>query len=248
MDKFKELFTESKIHNNDIFYHMFCVNDALDRFLRTYSKIQLSGLINKIDFIYINCVGKNKHIYSQKIHKLPKVNINIGNHDRDESETLNILRRFCINNIDGNVLYLHSKGSSKPNCKYRKLCKECMEYFLVEEHKKCLKILETHDNCGVNLQESFYLYHRDIFGKGGVRIPIQQNNQHVASWYCGNFWWATNRYISKLDKCAADSRFDSEVRFLFPSRSKFHNLYNPPGPFYKTLVYRKLYTEKESLI
>jgi hypothetical protein len=251
MDPFKIVFDGLDYTNsqNNIFYHMFCVNDALERFERAYLKIKLSGLLYKTNNIFVNCVGQHKNKFGILIKNKPKVNIIIGEHCKDESETLNLLRDFCItNNKIGNILYMHTKGVTSPKNKSKNYWADCMQYFLVEEHEKCLKILETHDNCGVNLRESFYLYHKDIFGKGRVRVPIQQNSQRVASWYAGNFWWATNKYISKLDECKADSRFDSEVRFLFPSSSKFHNLYNPPGPFYKTLVHRKLYTKKKSLI
>jgi hypothetical protein len=47
---------DTKIRNN-IFYHMFCINDAVSRFTRTYSKIVLSGLIDIIDNIYVNCIS-----------------------------------------------------------------------------------------------------------------------------------------------------------------------------------------------
>jgi hypothetical protein len=251
MDLFESLFEKNSgsIHENNIFYHMYCINDAIDRFEKVYLKIKLSGLLYKINNIFVNCVGQHKNKFGTLINNKPKVNVIIGEHCKDESETLNLLRDFCITNNElGNILYMHSKGVSATKNKSKNYWADCMQYFLVEEHEKCLKILETHDNCGVSLKESLYLYHEDIFGKGGVHTPIQQNSQRVASWYCGNFWWATNKYISKLDECKADSRFDSEVRFLFPSRSKFYNLYDPPGPFYKTLVYRKLYTKKEPLI
>jgi hypothetical protein len=247
MDPFKIVFDGLDYTNsqNNIFYHMFCVNDALDRFLRTYSKIQLSGLINKTDFIYINCVGKNKHIYSQKIHQLPKVNINIGNHDRDESETLNILRRFCINNINGNVLYLHSKGSSKPNCKYRKLWKECMEYFLIEEYEKCLSLLYDFDSCGVELLGS-YRNKKILRDPNILKIDNQNKSNIQTSWYAGNFWWAKNYYISKLKPCTDNSRWDSEFKFLSPHLGRCYNLYSLPDnkQFHKNLIHRDIYTKK----
>ena len=218
---------------------MFCVNDALERFLRTYSKIQLSGIINEIDFIYINCVGKNKHIYSQKIYNLPKVNINIGDHHKDESETLNILRNFAIANPIGNSLYLHSKGASKQKShKFNSIPKkeyeynvqtwiDCMEYFLIEDYKNCLKILESYDNCGI-----FFV-----------------NPNHNKSAYAGNFWWATNKYLSTLNKCSKISRHRAEYRFLIPHLSNYKELYSNYKNFmYKYPIHRNLYTKQPSLL
>lgn len=235
--------------NNNIFYHMYCVNDAIDRFEKAYLKIKLSGLLYKTDNIFVNCVGDHKNQFSTLISNNIKVNIIIGEHCKDESETLNLLRDFCItNNEHGNILYMHSKGVTAPKNKSKNYWADCMQYFLVEEHEKCLLILKNYDNCGVNFKQCRSLYKKGTFSKGKEYISTKKNKQLKASCYAGNFWWATNKYISKLDRCGSYNRFDSEFRFLFPARSKFYNLYDPPGPFFKTLVYRKLYTKKEPLI
>lgn len=217
----------------NIFYHMFCINDAFERFNRTYNKIIKSGLINSINNIYINCVGPKQTIIYDKIETL---NINnkiikiMGNDSNGESETLNMLRDFALINPFGKTLYLHSKGCWRTNkINNQKSLRDwidCMEFFLIEQFEECLNILNTHDNCGI------------LFKK-------------ISDWaseYSGNFWWSTNLYISKLYKCLKHNRFYAESRFLFPHRSKYFELYSYAGNLYHTEHPRILYTNKPPLI
>ena len=236
MNKFEQLFIENKIHNNDIFYHMYCVNDAVSRFHKTYRKIQLSGLLNNVNNIFVNCVGQHKKEMIKEIRKLDKIVATVGAHASDESETLNVLRKFCTTNNRGNVLYLHSKGvSRKYHNKFNYLTEEklsfniqtwidCMEYFLIEEYNECIKALIDHDTCGIFFDE------------------VPGTNQSA---YSGNFWWSTKKYISRLPKCSSASRHRSEYRFLRPHKSKYKNFFSQYKNYmYKKPIERYLYTDK----
>jgi hypothetical protein len=67
MDPFDIVFDSStNKKNNNVFYHMFCINDALARFQKTYKKIEYS-LINDIKHIYVNCVGNHKCLFDSPI-------------------------------------------------------------------------------------------------------------------------------------------------------------------------------------
>lgn len=210
---------------NNIFYHMLCINDSLQRYENTYQKIIKSGLIKHIDNIFVNCVGKNKEYNSEQLKNYQKVTSTIGYHDKDESETLNILRDFAIKNNNGYTLYLHSKGVTAPKDNKRILHKDCMEYFLIEKFDQCFEILKSYDNCGVQFRS----------GKNW-------------SCYTGNFWWSTNKYLKKLDKCKNDHRFQSESHFLKPLFSKYKCLYKPPESFLSAPIYRKLYIQNDPLV
>jgi len=48
-----------------IFYHMYCVNDCLKRFVNTYNKISSSYLIQKVDKINVILVGPEKEKLKQ---------------------------------------------------------------------------------------------------------------------------------------------------------------------------------------
>ncbi len=158
-----------------IFYHMLCVNDYKDRFEKTYSKIKTSGLIDLTAMIFVNCVGDEKENGVEFLKQYEKVIPSTGDCDTDESSTLIKLWEIC-QIYDSNVLYLHSKGVTKPENINIQSWVDLMEYFAIEDFEKCFKALTMYDTCGVNL--SF------------------QPMKH----YSGNFWWANSKYIRTRDK------------------------------------------------
>tara|TARA_A100001037_G_scaffold306597_1_gene353122 strand:- start:43024 stop:43698 length:675 start_codon:yes stop_codon:yes gene_type:complete len=172
----------------NIFYHLLCINDGIERFTKTYDKIKKYKLLESTEKIFVNCVGENQLKFSESISHLPKVEIILGKNDKNESETINLMREFAINN-DGFSLYLHAKGvwRSKTHLNRRnKVCGECldsyidfMEFFVIEKFYHCVEMLKTYKTCGCNLMRS----------KAGH------------SYYSGNFWWTRNDYIASLPEC-----------------------------------------------
>lgn len=225
--------TKEKTVRNTVFYHMYCINDAINRFDRTYRKIRASGLLNNIDMIFVNCVGPNSSLCYDKIKFYDKINIKIGSNHKNESETLNKLRNFCIHNPQGNILYLHSKGVSRAfNANTNSLSIQdwidYMEYFLIENYNECLLYLNSFDSVGVN---------QKINNRGNVR-------------YSGNFWWAKNSYISLVPKCL-NRKLYCELEFLSNKSKKHKCLYRSSvgWPQWKTQRYpRYLYTDKKEII
>jgi hypothetical protein len=222
---------------------MLCINDAMRRFERTYKKIVLSGLINNIDHIYVNCVGDNKEEFASSCSLFEKVKSSCSNDSGSETDTLNILKNFCINNPDGNVLYLHSKGVTKTyDESYWKAQAvqswiDCMEYFLIEKHEDCLKILLDYDNCGINyIEHSTWAYKKLRFIH--------------SSHYSGNFWWSRNAYIAKRPDCSNQNRWHAEMTFLQPALSRYYNLFNTPNSLspYNYAFDRNVYTNTEPLV
>jgi hypothetical protein len=230
---FDQVFTQDNQvinSNNNIFYHMFCINDAVQRFLTTYEKIENFGLINHIQNIYINCVGPNKIDFSKQIiqqKNIHKLVISVGSYDKGEAETLDLLRNFAIKNPTGNILYLHSKGVWRLN--NTKAIKDftisseqlktnvqswidCMEYFLIEKYKDCFNYLdiENYETCGIFFKQDNYI-------------------KNSPSLYCGNFWWSKNLYIRKLKPCLRNNRWNAEYRFLSPANSKYKDMFKYKG-------------------
>jgi len=218
-DIFDQFFLQ--VNNINIFYHLLCINDGVDRFLKTYNKIRDSGLLAKIDHIYVNIVGNNQARCMKHLFGLNKVSISSGIVHNNESDTLNLMRNFCIKHPQGIVLYLHSKGvvrQSDPKITVKEGLQDWidyMEYFLIERHKTCLKILShkttssTNNNikpnmCGVNL----YGHH-----------------------YSGNFWWAKNEYLATTQPCKNDYMY-CELNFLFSGKNpKPYELHNTKFPW-----------------
>ena len=164
------------MNNIQIFYHMYCISDSLSRFDNTYNKIKNSSLLEKIEKINVVLVGpdteKNKeHLkFYHKVETIVKTNIHT------EAETLHMLWNYCQTN-NGYVLYLHSKGVTRPDNEYKFILdwRDLMEYFLIEKFELCLSALEIYDVCGVNYFSGKFKPH-----------------------FSGNFWWATTNYVKKL--------------------------------------------------
>ena len=162
--------------NIEVFYHMYCVNDCVDRFLKTYNKIQESGLLDACNNVNVVLVGDDKvERYKTKINFLKKVKTTCFSSDtKGEMNTLKTIQDFCQSAQDVQVLYLHSKGVSRGKNKNIESWVNYMEYFLIEQYSNCLEKLKEHDTVGV-----------DLYNK-----PMNH--------YSGNFWWANSNYINTL--------------------------------------------------
>ena len=59
--------------NIEIFYHMFCSNYCVERFISTYNKIKNSGLLQICNNIHIVMVGKQHAYYANQLMGLEKI-------------------------------------------------------------------------------------------------------------------------------------------------------------------------------
>jgi len=170
----------------NVFYHLFCVNNGLEIFLNSYKKMENYNLLENVDNVFVNCVGENQAEFSKEIKNLNKVKINLGKNDKNESETINMLRDFAIDNNTGYSLYLHAKGAWRGSLKGIngagiQSYVDFMEFFLIEKYYHCIDLLKENKSCGVR-RCTYY-------------------NKELTGHYSGNFWWARNDYIASLPKC-----------------------------------------------
>jgi hypothetical protein len=135
-----------------------------------------TGLIQKVDWIYVNNVGQElPSDYFTKFEQSSKFVLNNYSTDANlfELPTLYLLKVFSMNNKRVKVLYLHTKGISryydKNLTKNIKAWTDYMTYFLIEKHDECIKFLDTYYTVGVNLLKNHY---------------------------SGNFWWAMSDYLA----------------------------------------------------
>lgn len=220
--------------NNVIFYHMLCVNDAQYRFKRTYDKIKISGLLDVCDSITVILVGKYKHDYHQYLLNLiqdNKIKYLFSDIDTSEVATINLVFEQATKHMytrkDYNILYLHSKGVTRPNLTSQMVgWADYMEYFLIEEYNKCFQILESYKSCGVLYRE-------------GIRM------------YGGNFWWAKSSLISTLKPLHTNSwRFNCEHWLLNNNVPGFSlcNKFDWAWGFYDKTCQRKEYTKVAEIV
>jgi hypothetical protein len=213
---------------------MLCVNDAQYRFKRTYDKIKISGLLDVCDSITVILVGKYKHDYHQYLLNLiqdDKITYLFSDIDTSEVATINLVFEQATKHMytrkDYNILYLHSKGVTRPHLTSQMVgWADYMEYFLIEEYNKCFQILESYKSCGVLYRE-------------GIRM------------YGGNFWWAKSSLISTLKPLHTNSwRFDCEHWLLNNNVPGFSlcNKFDWAWGFYNKICQRKEYTNIKEII
>lgn len=188
-----------------------------------------SGLVNKLDFIYINNIGiplDSKFICN--LHN----KIVLENYSREltlfENYTIRSIHQFSKLHPDYKILYLHTKGVS-----YQKDHEfvpgilswiKYMMYCLVEKHEECLQLLDIYDVVGTNFRDKTF---------------EQINPPH----YSGNFWWGTTNYMSKLYVDYMIDKYHAEFwlmqqKPLFFNCAILHHLYqvNYPLENYKKQV------------
>tara|TARA_R110000803_G_scaffold202278_1_gene267366 strand:+ start:4406 stop:5062 length:657 start_codon:yes stop_codon:yes gene_type:complete len=212
---------------NHIFYHMFCVNECIDIFTNAFDKIKHSGLYSKTKTIHLHVNGSREDI-SLNILQLPKdPKIQITKHitnTHGEGNTLVALTNFCLNN-DCNVLYLHTKGVTRPNNKNTTAWRNYMEFFMIEKFDECICRLPFKHTIGVDYLE----------------FP----HKH----YSGNFWWSTSEYIkSKYKQCNEVSitnftdRMECEFWLLKGSNHEIYEAHNSNADLYANEYLRSNYT------
>jgi hypothetical protein len=154
-------------------------------------RIDTSGLYEKSNEIYLVINGNISDI---KINlDKEKYKIINSNHDTSKCEfpTLDLLWQHCQESNDLNILYLHTKGVSKPNNKNIESWTEFLSYFNIDLWQDRLNELDKFDCTGVDLKgnpqdiES----HPSLWGWG--KAPLH---------YSGNFWWSKSTHIQKLPR------------------------------------------------
>jgi hypothetical protein len=207
---------------NIIYVHVCCINNYKEVFMYLIQCIKDSGLYDDIQEIRCCILGE----YDPAIFTDEKIKIHAVSPDISLYEvfTINRLYEDCKTE-DMNVLYLHTKGITKPN----NLCilqwVQYLCYFNIYKYKNCLEMLYGHDTVGVNL-----------YREGTVH-------------YSGNFWWATSNYIRTLEPCQYTCYNSPEFWLTEKNKGIYYNLWTSHVNHYHTLYPPKLYiqpTEIES--
>ena len=149
------------------------------------------------DELEVTCINlENNFTEIEKVFEgLDKVNFNKYTNNDYEYEGINKVWEYSQTHL-GKVLYFHSKGVSNQyknketqehsewKSKGVYLWKEIMEHYLIDNYKDCLLQLDSHDQCGVTL-----------------------NNQ----WWWGNFWWSNLSWVKSNPKPSKGDRWYFEA-------------------------------------
>lgn len=122
-------------------------------------------------------MGITKFNLLKEILKHPKVKLEKIVNNSNEILTTKILKDFCDNSEECNILYFHTKGVTKTRYLGEKVDSwtSMMEYFLIEKWEDTIKYLDDYMTVGCQLINKKFGYH-----------------------YSGNFWWSKSSYIKKL--------------------------------------------------
>lgn len=165
-----------------VFYHVFPGENWEDMYLEQLGALLASKLYEQLDYFYIGFNG------SLDLLSLPDKAIACENQNKqEETDTLKALHKWCQDNDDAAVLYMHTKGVSR-RTKYTDDWRHLMEFFCIHNWQECI----THLVLGAdeNTPPS------DLVG-------INWQEQTSMGWhphFSGGFWWANSNYVADLSE------------------------------------------------
>jgi beta-1,4-mannosyl-glycoprotein beta-1,4-N-acetylglucosaminyltransferase len=178
-------------------------NKGVKRLDYLITKIKTSGLIDRLDDIYINNIGIpiEENNYGDKF--------DICNYSDNsklyEIPTINKIKQYSADNPNTNILYLHTKGISYDDANIKENnWIDMMLYFMVDQFELCVEKMNNGTQAiGCNYYDE----------KMNVRSP---------SHFSGNFWWADSSYINTL------SYLDEKNENVNPTDAEFWLCQNNP--------------------
>jgi hypothetical protein len=163
---------------NIIYLHVCCINNYREVFQRLLYHIKNSGLYDEVQEIRCCILGNyDKDFFEQMSDPKLKIFKTDPSHSVYEVFTMNIMHNESQTE-DCNILYLHTKGVTKPHHANVKDWIELMCYFNIYQYKTCISLLNTYDAVGINLKNTPKVH------------------------YSGNFWWSKSSHIKTLPNCA----------------------------------------------
>jgi GR25 family glycosyltransferase involved in LPS biosynthesis len=133
-----------------------------------------------------------------------------------ETPTINFMQEFSQNNSNSYILYLHTKGISYSKDDKENDWIDYMLYFLVEQSKNCISILDNlYDVVGCN-------YSNDL-----DKECFKHTHPFPPPHYSGNFWWANTNYLRTLPLLSIENPDRMTPEFwLFKNTPVFYNLHS----------------------
>jgi hypothetical protein len=181
--------------------------DSLDNILSSIHNSHLYDILDSINIVNIGIpIDENKYKNKDVAGKYTISNIS-NDTSLFEIPTLKIMYQYSkLQKENTNVLYLHTKGIThkKETSIYNNVQDwiQFMLYYLVDNHKMCIKMLKEYDTVSVNYKS--------------------QPKQH----WSGNFWWATTEHILKLNIETLKIKHDAEWFCLSIPNIKLFELHN----------------------
>ncbi|HEV8506482.1 MAG TPA: class I SAM-dependent methyltransferase [Chitinophagaceae bacterium] len=158
-----------------LFYHLACMGNWVDVFREQMQLLQQNGFF-QIDMTVLGT--ENDRNTLKQVCDGYNIRSNIIFYAQEmtnfETPALLAIEEYAKQN-EGYVLYLHSKGVSSPMDETKIKWRRLMMHELVEKWESCMLQLPHYDVIGVNWRE-----------------------MNPTSHFCGNFWYASTRYLRRL--------------------------------------------------
>lgn len=158
-----------------VFYHLACMGNWEEVFEEQLIQLASSGFKE----INLSILGTEENLHKANlIYEKLNIKTFIIFHSPDlryfEAPALLGIEEYA-RRVNGYVLYLHSKGVSNPEDKTKTKWRRLMMRELLENWESCVLKLPHYDAIGVNWRD-----------------------MRPTSHFCGNFWYASTRYLRKL--------------------------------------------------
>lgn len=196
-----------------IFFHIWITGDWKIVAEKMWNRLIDSGLVDIATSINISVLkGSIQNVeYIFRDYNVNYVHVT-SNEKEYERGVLRAIKAHSQKNV-GNVLYVNTFAVNKSKFVGVKDWQEMVIYFLIYNHKYCVKKLLDHDALGVNLEKL-----RE-FTKTSVTDPEQ------AYTFSGNMWWARSSYLSKLPNVG--SRFlDPQIWISTCKTKDLHSIWD----------------------
>ena len=134
-----------------------------------------------------------------------------------ENPTINFMKHFSEKNPNSYMLYIHTKGVRyNPNDNKENDWIDYMLYFLVEQSKLCISILDkNYETVGCN-------YSNDL-----DKECFKYTHPFPPPHYNGNFWWANTNYVRTLPLLSEENQDRNAPEFwLFKNNPTLYNLHS----------------------
>lgn len=208
----------------NVYIHIAIIGTVNSVLLNLINRIKSSGLYDNCNKIYLIYNG-NKDWIDIDIFGDKYVQV-YANPDVSKCEfpTLDLIWQHCQNE-DLKILYLHTKGVTKPGVQNIIDWVNYLSYFNIDKWRDRINELDSNDCTGVNF--------------GGNPNDI---NEHPSTWgygkaplhYSGNFWWSKSSHIKNLpnpsnwlpDDNYYQWRVMAEMWLAQISDAKYHNAYS----------------------
>lgn len=157
------------------FIHAALLSRVEERLHQYLFLMKISGLLDQIKHVYIDCVGEGDLPKLAVFEGYPITVTRVDSHlEANEFPTHSHLWNYALENPETYILYLHTKGVGKDINPAIEDWVAYMTYFLIEKWSVCVNQLDSNKSVGVDLRPEFHLH------------------------YSGNFWWARADYLCRL--------------------------------------------------